>query len=77
MSDHSLTQVSGPYAVTKDLIISKGATLTIEAGVQLNFQARVRLIVNGSLILKGPSPCFIMPLWVEIQESSVWWEEIM
>ena len=53
LSNHSLTQTSGPYAVTKDIIVSKGATLTIGTGVKLNFQARVRLVVNGTLIARG------------------------
>ena len=52
-SSYTLTQINGSYAVTKDLVVSKGATVTIEAGVVLNFQARVRLIVNGTLIAKG------------------------
>ena len=44
-----LTAASSPYAVTRDLTVSNGATLTIESGVDLNFQARIRLIVNGTL----------------------------
>ena len=48
-SDTLLTLAKSPYAVTSDLTVSKGTTLTIESGVDLNFQARVRLVVNGTL----------------------------
>ena len=48
-SDTTLARVDSPFAVTDDLTIAQGATLTIESGVELNFQARIRLVVNGSL----------------------------
>ena len=48
-SDTLLTLAKSPYAVTSDLTVLKGTTLTIESGVDLNFQARVRLVVNGTL----------------------------
>ncbi|XP_065830968.1 uncharacterized protein [Oscarella lobularis] len=48
-SDTLLTLAKSPYAVTSDLTVSKGTTLTIESGVDLNFQARVSLVVNGTL----------------------------
>ena len=48
-SDTLLTLAKSPYAVTSDLTVSKGTTLTIEPGVDLNFQARVSLVVNGTL----------------------------
>ena len=52
-SDVILTLAKSPYAVTKDLIVSENTVLTIEAGVQMNFQARVRLIVNGTVKAEG------------------------
>ena len=55
-SDVLLTTASSPYAVTRDLIVSNGTTLTIESGVDLNFQARIRLIVNGTLKAIAGSP---------------------
>eukprot|EP00118_Oscarella_pearsei_P003217 m.13434 g.13434 ORF g.13434 m.13434 type:complete len:5185 (+) comp24805_c0_seq1:361-15915(+) len=52
-SNRVLTLANSPYAVNQDLTVSHGTTLTIEAGVQLNFQARVRLVVNGTLKAVG------------------------
>ena len=48
-SDTLLTLAKSPYAVTSDLTVSNGTTLTIESGVDLNFQARIRLVVEGTL----------------------------
>ena len=52
-SNHTLSVASGPFVATSDITVSKGATLTIEAGVQINFQARVRLHVRGTLVARG------------------------
>ena len=52
-SDVILTLAKSPYAVTKDLIVSENTVRTIETGVQMNFQARVRLIVNGTVKAEG------------------------
>lgn len=51
--NHTLTRASSPYVATKDITIDNATTLTIEAGVQINFQARVRLHVKGTLVAKG------------------------
>ena len=52
-SSHTLSVASSPYVTTSDITVSKGTTLTIQAGVQINFQARVRLHVRGTLVARG------------------------
>ena len=52
-SNRTLSIASSPYVATSDVTVSKGVTLTIEAGVQINFQARVRLHVKGTLVAQG------------------------
>ena len=49
----TLTLESSPYVVTSDITVNNGTTLTIEAGVHINFQARVRFHVRGTLIAQG------------------------
>eukprot|EP00042_Codosiga_hollandica_P059481 m.917090 g.917090 ORF g.917090 m.917090 type:complete len:3519 (+) comp60171_c0_seq2:2-10558(+) len=46
----------GPnYTVTADILVNSGATLTIEAGVQLNVLPRVSVTVRGTLVARGNS----------------------
>jgi hypothetical protein len=52
-SNYTLSVASSPYVATSDITISNGSTLTIEAGVQINFQARVKLHVRGTLVARG------------------------
>lgn len=51
--DTNLTLNGTPYAVTQDLIVAENATLSIQPGVQLNFDVAVSLKVEGSLVAKG------------------------
>ncbi|HRY50596.1 MAG TPA: choice-of-anchor D domain-containing protein [Candidatus Paceibacterota bacterium] len=50
----TLTLSESPYLVTSDLYVSPGQTLTIEAGVVLEFKnPDIALVVDGILIAKG------------------------
>jgi len=42
-----------PYLVTADVTIPTGTTLTIEPGVEINFQTHCQFIVNGNLQAMG------------------------
>ncbi len=44
---------SSPYQVTGDITISSGQTLTIEAGVEVNFQGHYKITVVGKIITQG------------------------
>jgi parallel beta-helix repeat protein len=47
--DSTLNVSGSPYIVTSNLDIRPGATLTIESGVTLKFNANVNMYVNGTL----------------------------
>lgn len=49
----SLALSGSPYLVTSRLTVPAGATLTIDAGVQLKFQDRVQMFVSGTLLANG------------------------
>lgn len=51
--DTTLTTNGSAYVVYKDLVVAENATLTIQSGVQLHFNAGVALQVRGSLQAKG------------------------
>ena len=53
LAHHTLKRDVSPYVATSDITVRQGATLTIEPGVTINFQARVRLHVRGTLFAKG------------------------
>lgn len=44
---------SKPYIIYDSLVVAEGATLTLEAGVKLNFHADASMTVNGTLISRG------------------------
>ena len=49
----NLTQDGSPYTIIQDLVVVENATLTIQPGVELHFQAGVALQVKGLLEAKG------------------------
>ncbi len=52
-SDTTWTLADSPYAITSDLTIPTGVTLTIEPGVVVKFDATMGMTVGGSLIARG------------------------
>lgn len=52
-SDTTWTVELSPYIVTGNVMVSNGATLTIEPGVSVRFDNGKSLQVNGTLIAKG------------------------
>lgn len=53
--DTNLTLNGSPYVVSQDLVVAVNATLTVQPGVQLHFDAGVGLRVKGSLHAEGNS----------------------
>lgn len=51
----NLTQYGSPYTINQDLVVAENATLSIQSGVELHFQAGVALRVKGILEAKGNS----------------------
>ncbi len=52
--DSFLTQVNSPYILEKDVVVDEGATLFIQSGVTLKFNAGASLIVkNGAIDARG------------------------
>ena len=49
----NLTQDGSPYMINLDLAVAENATLTIQPGVELHFQAGIALQVKGLLEAKG------------------------
>lgn len=45
--------VKGPYLVTGDLIVAKGAVFTLKPGVVIKFKKGVNFICKGKLVAKG------------------------
>ena len=51
----NLTKEGSPYTINQDLAVAENATLMIQPGVELHFQAGVALQVKGLLEAKGNS----------------------
>lgn len=51
--DVTWTQADSPYIITSDVTVKEKATLTIQPGVEVNFNADYSLTVNGSLYAEG------------------------
>lgn len=47
------TVANSPYQVTADVIIDNGVTLTIEPGVEVQFDSGTSLLVDGALVADG------------------------
>ena len=52
-ADTTLSTAASPYAVTSDLIVPAGITLTVQPGVQLRMSAGQNLRVQGALLVQG------------------------
>jgi VCBS repeat-containing protein len=58
-SDTTWSLINSPYTVTGSVGVSSGVTLTIEAGVIINFSGDYKILVKGSLISSGTSSSLI------------------
>jgi hypothetical protein len=75
-SDATWTKAGSPYILTGNVLVSKGVTLTIEAGVTVNLNDYL-MMVNGTLIGKGTSSDKIQFSGgtLKITETSSSWNE--
>lgn len=48
-----LTAPNSPYALSSDIVVPPGVTLTVEAGVTLRMPARASILVQGSIQVNG------------------------
>lgn len=53
-SDKTLTKVEGPYILSGDFRVQRGATVTVEAGTEIYIDT-LKLEVDGNLLVKGTS----------------------
>lgn len=54
-SDVTWTVANSPYQLTDTVIVAQGVTLTIEAGVTVQFDAATSLIIDGAIVADGSS----------------------
>ncbi|MEP7706793.1 right-handed parallel beta-helix repeat-containing protein, partial [Paraglaciecola sp. 25GB23A] len=54
-TDMSWSNTESPITITESLFIASSATLTVEAGTEILFNAGIGLMVEGSLIVAGQS----------------------
>ncbi|MCW4019043.1 MAG: hypothetical protein NWF00_10270 [Candidatus Bathyarchaeota archaeon] len=52
-SDTTWTKSNSPYRLTGPVAVNEGVTLTIEAGVHVDFNSDMYMQVNGTLVAKG------------------------
>ncbi len=52
-SDRTLTAGAGPYRVSGTVVVAAGATLTVEPGTSIYFDAGAQLTINGRLLAEG------------------------
>jgi len=71
-SDATWTPAGSPYRVTSNLLVAKGARLTIQPGVSVVFQGRFRLEVRGQLDARGTSPTQRDILFTAANPSAGW-----
>jgi hypothetical protein len=55
-ADTTWAPAGSPYRVTSDLLVAKGAKLTIQPGVTVRFEGHYLLEVRGQLDARGTSP---------------------
>ncbi|WP_299053828.1 FG-GAP-like repeat-containing protein [uncultured Polaribacter sp.] len=59
-SDTTWSLVNSPYVLTGNVLVSNGVTLTIEAGVNVNFTGDFNLLVKGNIISIGTNNASIV-----------------
>jgi hypothetical protein len=78
-SDATWSEAGSPYNITGPVLVSKGVTLTIEAGVTVTFNDYDYYIqVNGTLIARGSNTkpvCFVNGSSIRFTQDSVDWNE--
>ena len=58
-SDTTWSLANSPYTITGSVLVSNGVTLTIEAGVTVNFPDGYKILVKGNLLSVGTSSSLI------------------
>jgi hypothetical protein len=78
-SDVTWSEAGSPYNITGPVLVSKGVTLTIEAGVTVSFNDYDYYIqVSGTLIARGSNTkpiCFVNGSSIRFTQDSVDWNE--
>lgn len=65
-----LISTKSPYRVMQDISIDSNSTLTINAGVVINFEENTRLIVKGELLVEGNNTKYVV--FRSYDDSKTW-----
>ncbi|MCL5096827.1 MAG: lamin tail domain-containing protein [Candidatus Omnitrophica bacterium] len=68
-SDTTLTLANSPYALSSDLVVPPGITLTVEAGVTINMPANRNIRVQGVLDISGTAE---QPIKIQGRNGERW-----
>src|SRR5687768_14606523 len=73
-TDTTWVRAASPYEVTGNIIVQRGVTLAVEAGVEVRFARHVRLVASGTLSAVGTAEAPIRLTGTTPEPG--WWDGI-